>query len=625
MNEAELNLALLRRFEPVLRYTRGERFFPTDVDRYISQCSLWLKRPNQPPIELVPQGALTMDDLTRYREAESGSIFFLKFVEPLDLIELAKYSINRAVKKLTEHPSNQLFHAGRGRLSRVGYGSRFVDALFSLTLIWRGRVPGDTAAAAAQIYNRMQQASPRYCYYGRVLRQDGWIILQYWYFYPFNNWRSGFFGVNDHEGDWEMVTIYCSNPQTDESENHLDNESLLERFQPSWVAYASHDFSGDDLRRRWDDPEVEKVGTHPVVFVGAGSHASYFQRGEYMAELELPFLSPLVKVVDTLQRIWTNFLRQAGSKENNAKFNVFRIPFVDYARGDGVSIGPQTPQEWEAIPLDEKTSWAMEYRGLWGLYAEDPIAGENAPAGPVFNRDGSFRRCWVDPLGWAGLDKVPPDHLVPRLVEEQAARLQMQIAEVEESIRTRSLELQRLGVQGQAMAESCYLGEEYGKHQKTVNALSTEMANLKLYLAELLDIRQAVLRYGQKVQAGYRGALRAHIHRSHAPLPETTEMNVIAEFFAAASVGILLIGFVAIWLFARHYFLIGLASLISALIFLEAGFRRQLPQLINSMAIGLAVVSGFIIIFQFFWQIVIGAVFLAGLFIFWENLMELRR
>ena len=33
-------------------------------------------------------------------------------------------------------------------------------------------------------------------------------MLQYWYFYLFNDWRSSFHGVNDHEADWEMVTVY---------------------------------------------------------------------------------------------------------------------------------------------------------------------------------------------------------------------------------------------------------------------------------------------------------------------------------------------------------------------------------------------------------------------------------
>ena len=36
----EADLALLRRFEPIIRYTRGEEFFPMDVARYVEACNL---------------------------------------------------------------------------------------------------------------------------------------------------------------------------------------------------------------------------------------------------------------------------------------------------------------------------------------------------------------------------------------------------------------------------------------------------------------------------------------------------------------------------------------------------------------------------------------------------------
>jgi hypothetical protein len=58
------DLELLRRFEPVIRYTKGERFFPIDIERYIAQSSLWVQRPNEPPELLVPQGELTIEKLT---------------------------------------------------------------------------------------------------------------------------------------------------------------------------------------------------------------------------------------------------------------------------------------------------------------------------------------------------------------------------------------------------------------------------------------------------------------------------------------------------------------------------------------------------------------------------------
>jgi hypothetical protein len=216
-------------------------------------------------------------------------------------------------------------------------------------------VPGDTAAAATLAYEQVLAESEGYSYHGRVVYEAGWVVIQYWFFYVYNNWRSGFSGANDHEADWEVVSIYLSEradlpPLADAlAANGHDPDHLLDRFVPEWLAYASHEYEGDDLRRRWDDPEVEKIDHHPVVYVAAGSHAAYFRRGEYLTELELSFLQPLAKVLDWLQQFWYNQLQQyqdePESEEPEQASNLFRIPFVDYARGDGVRIGPRQAKD----------------------------------------------------------------------------------------------------------------------------------------------------------------------------------------------------------------------------------------------------------------------------------------
>ena len=39
--EAADDLRLLRRYEPVLRFTEGELFLPMPVEDYLERCSLW--------------------------------------------------------------------------------------------------------------------------------------------------------------------------------------------------------------------------------------------------------------------------------------------------------------------------------------------------------------------------------------------------------------------------------------------------------------------------------------------------------------------------------------------------------------------------------------------------------
>jgi hypothetical protein len=615
---AETDRALLRRFEPVIRYTRGERFFPMDVEPYVRACSMWMQRPDEDPVCLIPEGELTLDKLAQPRAGSFDTVYFLKFIEPLDIRKLAAYNLRRIMQGFTRKGSEDVFRAGRGRLARVGYLSRFVDALFSLTLLARGRVPGDTAAAAILEYQRILAEREHYCYYGRVVRQNGWIALHYWFFYPFNNWRSGFFGVNDHEADWEMIYVYLS--QSDEGTVH-----------PEWVAYASHDFSGDDLRRRWDDPELEKVGEHPVIYIGAGSHASYYAPGEYLSELELPFLSPLVQLVDRLQ----DFLRktlvrdqdQQTEPPDQAEFNVFRVPFVDYARGDGLSIGPGQDKEWEEPRLlDPTPAWASNHRGLWGLYARDPISGEDAPAGPLYNRDGTMRRSWYDPLGWAGLDKVPPpDETLARL-QERRTEVNARRTELVQAISQKSRELTGLGVESAAMQGCSHLKKQHAAHQEKITALSNELDQLRAQLASDEALLEAMDLYGQQLQAGERGPARAHIHRAHRPASDDElRLSRFAEMWAAISIGLVMVGFVGVVLFSRQHLIFGLVAMVSLIAFIESGFRGQLSRLIASVTIGLAVVSALVILFEFFWLIVVLAVLIAGGYIMWENLRELSR
>src|SRR6266508_1697667 len=98
--------------------------------------------------------------------------------------------------------------------------------------------------------------------YGRVIRTSDRIVLQYWLFYYDNPlllpatpvgtfWQS-------HEGDWELVNVI------------LDADE-----EPLEAAYSQH-CSG--RRRAWASVE-KRDGTHPVAYVGLGSHANFFAPG----------------------------------------------------------------------------------------------------------------------------------------------------------------------------------------------------------------------------------------------------------------------------------------------------------------------------------------------------------
>ena len=152
------------------------------------------------------------------------------------------------------------------------------------------------------------------------------------------------------------------------------------------------------MTRKWR----RSTGRHPVIYAGAGSHASYFTRGEYLMQVEPSFLAPLHGAAAALDRVWTTSLRQSNELNlDEGLKNLLSIPFVDYARGDGRTIGPGQDEPWTPLLIADADGWVDGYRGLWGLDTWDPLGGERAPSGPKYNRDGTVRQSWRDP--WAGL------------------------------------------------------------------------------------------------------------------------------------------------------------------------------------------------------------------------------
>lgn len=84
--------------------------------------------------------------------------------------------------------------------------------------------------------------------------------IQYWFFYPYSGPMIGGPAGGAHEGDWEHITVRV--------------DKKLRQIKK--VFFAAHDAEG-----RWMRPAAVRFrqGTHPVVYVGRYSHASYARPG----------------------------------------------------------------------------------------------------------------------------------------------------------------------------------------------------------------------------------------------------------------------------------------------------------------------------------------------------------
>jgi hypothetical protein len=101
-------------------------------------------------------------------------------------------------------------------------------------------------------------------------------------------------------------------------------------------------------------------------------------------------------------------------------------------------------------------------------------------------------------------------------------------------------------------------------------------------------------------------------------------LSRLAESWAAVSIGLVMLGVLALFLFVREYVGIGLTALVIMIVVVEAVFRRRVQRLIDTVAIILAVISSGILIYEFFWSILVVLILFAGGYILVQNLRELN-
>ncbi len=299
-------------------------------------------------------------------------------------------------------------------------------------------------------YSKILEEDAQPVYYGRVLHEvDGqknnWTILQYHFFYAFNDWRLAANGMNHHEGDWEMVAVY------------LRNDS------PYAVLFSQH---GAGNIEKWETvikavDKLEVVTTHPVVYVALGSHANYsrpeairspsmykpgkLQRFLFWTDGLIHYLFLLLNPNQKARQIalkeiatkHTNFLAEDAFiyMRDEADHYVVSLP-MELSSGDGFRLGFQGDnlregvvksssylkrimsdrktvrpkvKEWRRELLNPEPDW-VQYKGLWGV--KSFLKDESGPPGPKWDRPQKNqagvkeRMRWGSPLEWlAELEK----------------------------------------------------------------------------------------------------------------------------------------------------------------------------------------------------------------------------
>ncbi len=408
---------LVRQYEPVLRFGtdgrgRPEVFFPMSARDYVRNCGLrrkkvgWLREPEQ--TYLLHLGVVP-DPATSYLVFAAGDLSAASGVDPQITLELLDYDLEIAgeipseaddfLESATDRPVQAprlLLDAQEAakleaRLSQLTavdrrpataedmsalLGQEATDTLAKSAVFEMGLESlSDSPAASSELglekglewlelpklaalpqalhqralekyepYREWSQHPPIYHYH--VTQDRGYKVLQYWFLYAYNDWASHG-GSNDHEGDWEVIYVF------------LDGDD-----RPAHVAYSRHvtvPLLYGPQTAVWEAVEVVG-GTHPVVYVGCGSHACYLEKGDH--------------------RFFLN---------------------MDWARGDHLAIGPQADQGWgEPISLSGKR-WNTHFSGAWGALVKSWI-GKAFPHTEGPTSPGQKGKKWSHPAQWAGIE-----------------------------------------------------------------------------------------------------------------------------------------------------------------------------------------------------------------------------
>lgn len=573
------DLELLRAHEPVLVYTKGELFFPTDVDSYVRNCSLWIEEPNGRERLIVPAGELTLDRLSQSEEEWPRSHKHLRFVQEDTLREEVRRFKGIARSVIPKS----------GRLVAVGVLGRVLDILMKLSLLVRGTVPGGVTYAAVTRY-RERLDDGRAHYYGRVTREGGYIVLQYWLFYAMNDWRTIYGGVNDHEADWERVTV------------HLVEEPDG-TTRPAWVGASSHEYHGDDLRRSWDDPDLHREGLHPRIYVGAGSHSHQMLPGDYLIQVDPSFLRGPV-------RAWRRLTQRLFRADRAINRHGIGVPFVDYARGDGAELGPGGDREWTPVLVDDETPWLRGFRGLWGRDTGDFFDGERAPSGPRYERDGTIRRSWADPLAWVGLQKVAPTEEAARAeLRAHVEDLDRTIEELDADIVRRREEMRRLDSARMVLDREVHsrpLSREYSEKLAEMEAEHSRLYERRVLTCDERECHLRALDSGTPLVPDPTG----HLKTPHMPYASGAQRhNRFQYLWVALSTPLLLVSLaLMLFLLDGQWTLYAMIGVVLAFAAVDSVARRKFRQYLVGIAVVaviLGVLAGVVAAFVADWRIAV--------------------
>lgn len=229
---------------------------------------------------------------------------------------------------------------------------------------WAGVSGNDPDAWESAYEGERSQNHFRNTVYAHLFLCDSGIAIQYWFFYPYNDF------INNHEGDWEHINV------------------IVDREDPELAQIERVDFYFHHKVDMRDMGTIQiEDGSHPVVFVG-GQHENYagvVSGGSYPSPGHWPDVG-------------------AAGADEDVNGSGPRIPYSSFIDGDpNDGRGIVVLHEPDCYDYDQtpEMSW-LKANIAWGHPSvSDPWAwvpsydGNFSPGGPYYNP------------GWSRVGAVP--------------------------------------------------------------------------------------------------------------------------------------------------------------------------------------------------------------------------
>jgi cation transport ATPase len=242
----------------------------------------------------------------------------------------------------------------------------------------------------------------------------------------------------------------------------------------------------------------------------------------------------------------------------------------------------------------------------------------------MYNRDGSPRGSWFDPLGFAGLDKVPPPPQALGYLQKNCDEVTARQNELSNLIPKKAGDLQVLGIKLKGMEGNPHLAKQYAALEKKSNALAEEVKNLRKEYSENEALLQGLTQRLERMKADVKDEPRAHVHHLAVPVRAMrVRYGRAAETWAAISLSLMLFAIAALIFFAPAFIWAGLVIIMILFVLAESILRGAFIETMTRITLFLALVSA-LILFIHFWDaiLVIGLVAL-GVFLMLQRLREL--